>query len=66
MTAWFIIGPKGGVYRDYLGRHFCDSRRRECIWEFVKDHCYGGRMMPDVWSDYEAQGYRCEKRRVVE
>lgn len=65
MQAWFIIGPRGAVYRDYLGRHFCDSRRRECIWLLVQDHCYGGKMLEEVWGDYQRMGFRCEKRRIV-
>lgn len=65
MKAWFIIGPRGAVYRDQLGRHFCDSKRRECIWLFVQDHCYGERIMPEVWDYFKKQGYRCERREIV-
>lgn len=66
MTAWFIIGPKGGVYRDCTGQRFCHATKRGCIVSFTWTNCMFGKTHDEVWSEYQSLGYRCEKRRVVE
>ena len=64
ISLWFIIGPRGGIYRDSEGQHFCHSKRAGCIFEFVRDHAYGGVSIQRVWYSFEKAGYRCEKRTV--
>lgn len=65
MTAWFIIGPKGAVYRDYERRHFCAASKKVCIYEFCAGQSYAV-SIEVVWASFERLGYRCEKRRIVE
>lgn len=66
MTAWFIIGPRGAVYRDYYGNHFVGQTRKAAICQFFNASGQYNSTIDDLWSEHEALGYRCEKRRVVE
>jgi hypothetical protein len=66
MTGWFIIGPKGGVYRDEYGSCYCATTRRRCIHRFSVDQAGWCEDFESMWPKYEALGYRCEKRRIVE
>lgn len=64
MTAWFIIGPRGAIYRDCWKRHFCAATKAECIRGLCSENAYYS-SLDEVWASYERHGYRCEKRSIV-
>jgi hypothetical protein len=64
MSAWFIIGPRGAVYRDHWKRHFCAATRAECIRMICCEHAYYS-SIDEVWACFERQGYTCQKRKIT-
>lgn len=65
MTLWFIIGPRGGIYRNTYDVSFCNRTRWGCICDFTRDRVYGGVSPEQVWASFEKAGYRCDKRTVT-
>lgn len=67
MKLWFIIAPKGkpAIFKA-SGVACAANTRKQCIEHWCRDIDYGGVTEDEVWQGWQQQGYRCERREVVE